>query len=86
MQAGGGRAGGNILDLVAIMDGCSVREAALRRNLIKWRQKRYGVSSPIFCWEASFDGAAGARSLRGGCNGDRRDHESNHHRRRVHHI
>jgi hypothetical protein len=25
MQAGGGRAGGNILDLVAIMDGCSVR-------------------------------------------------------------
>jgi DNA primase len=30
MQAGGGRAGGNILDLVAIMDGCSVREAALR--------------------------------------------------------
>lgn len=30
MQARGGRAGGNILDLVAIMDGCSVREAALR--------------------------------------------------------
>jgi len=30
MQARGGRAGGNILDLVAIMEGCSVREAALR--------------------------------------------------------
>jgi DNA primase len=30
MQARGGRAGGNILDLVAIMEGCSVWEAALR--------------------------------------------------------
>jgi DNA primase len=30
MQARGGRPGGNILDLVALMDGCSIREAALR--------------------------------------------------------
>jgi DNA primase len=30
VQARGGRAGGNILDLVALMEGCSVREAALR--------------------------------------------------------
>lgn len=30
MQARGGQAGGNILDLVALMEGCSVREAALR--------------------------------------------------------
>lgn len=30
MQARGGKAGGNILDFVAVMEGCSVREAALR--------------------------------------------------------
>ncbi|MGQ0736604.1 MAG: toprim domain-containing protein [Acidobacteriota bacterium] len=30
MQARGGKAGGNILDFVAIMEGCSLREAALR--------------------------------------------------------
>lgn len=30
MQARGGHAGGNLLDLVAIMEGCSVRDAALR--------------------------------------------------------
>ena len=30
VQARGGRAGGNILDLVAIMEGCSIRDAALR--------------------------------------------------------
>jgi hypothetical protein len=30
MQARGGKAGGNILDLVAVMEGCSLREAALR--------------------------------------------------------
>lgn len=30
MQARGGRAGGNILDFVALMEGCSVRDAALR--------------------------------------------------------
>ena len=30
MQARGGRPGGNILDLVALMDGCSIRDAALR--------------------------------------------------------
>ena len=30
MQARGGNAGGNILDLVALMEGCSVRDAALR--------------------------------------------------------
>jgi hypothetical protein len=35
MQARGGRPGGNILDLVALMDGCSVREAAL--HLQDWR-------------------------------------------------
>jgi DNA primase len=29
-QARGGRAGGNILDLVALMDGCSIRDAAVR--------------------------------------------------------
>jgi len=29
-QARGGNAGGNILDLVALMEGCSVRDAALR--------------------------------------------------------
>ena len=29
-QARGGRAGGNILDLVALMEGCSIRDAALR--------------------------------------------------------
>jgi 5S rRNA maturation endonuclease (ribonuclease M5) len=30
MQARGGRPGGNILDLVVLMEGCSLREAALR--------------------------------------------------------
>lgn len=30
MQARGGKPGGNILDLVALMEGCTVREAALR--------------------------------------------------------
>ncbi|MBA3642057.1 MAG: hypothetical protein H0W53_22930, partial [Acidobacteria bacterium] len=30
MQARGGRPGGNILDLVALMEGCSIRDAALR--------------------------------------------------------
>ena len=30
MQARGGKAGGNILDLVALIEGCSVRDAALR--------------------------------------------------------
>lgn len=30
MQARGGRPGGNILDLVALMEGCSIRHAALR--------------------------------------------------------
>jgi DNA primase len=30
MQARGGKAGGNILDLVAVMEGCSLRDAALR--------------------------------------------------------
>jgi DNA primase len=30
MQARGGKAGGNILDLVALIEGCSVRAAALR--------------------------------------------------------
>lgn len=30
MQARGGKAGGNILDLVALMEGCSLRDAALR--------------------------------------------------------
>jgi hypothetical protein len=30
MQARGGRPGGNILDFVALMEGCSIREAALR--------------------------------------------------------
>jgi DNA primase len=30
MQARGGRPGGNILDLVAFMEGCSIRDAALR--------------------------------------------------------
>jgi len=30
MQARGGRPGGNVLDLVAIMERCSIREAALR--------------------------------------------------------
>jgi len=30
MQARGGRPGGNILDLVALMAGCSIRDAALR--------------------------------------------------------
>ena len=30
MQARGGRPGGNILDLVALIEGCSIREAALR--------------------------------------------------------
>lgn len=34
-QARGGRAGGNVLDLVALMDGCSIREAAIR--LQGWR-------------------------------------------------
>jgi DNA primase len=29
-QARGGRAGGNVLDLVALMEGCSIRDAALR--------------------------------------------------------
>ena len=33
-QARGGRSGGNILDLVALMDGCSIRDAALR--LQRW--------------------------------------------------
>jgi hypothetical protein len=35
MQARGGNPGGNILDLVALMEGCSVRDAALR--LQDWR-------------------------------------------------
>ena len=30
MQARGGRPGGNILDFVALMEGCTIREAALR--------------------------------------------------------
>ncbi len=30
LQARGGRPGGNILDLVALMEGCSIRDAALR--------------------------------------------------------
>lgn len=30
MQARGGRPGGNILDFVALMEGCSIRDAALR--------------------------------------------------------
>jgi len=30
MQARGGKAGGNTLDFVAVMEGCSVRDAALR--------------------------------------------------------
>lgn len=30
MQARGGKVGGNILDLIALMEGCSVRDAALR--------------------------------------------------------
>jgi DNA primase len=30
MQARGGRLGGNILDFVALMEGCSIRDAALR--------------------------------------------------------
>jgi DNA primase len=34
MQARGGRPGGNILDLVALMDGCSIRDAAL--HLQSW--------------------------------------------------
>ena len=29
-QARGGRVGGNVLDLVAYLEGCSIREAALR--------------------------------------------------------
>jgi len=34
MQARGSRPGGNILDLVALMEGCSIRDAALR--LLEW--------------------------------------------------
>ena len=30
LQARGGRPGGNILDFVALMEGCSIRDAALR--------------------------------------------------------
>lgn len=44
MQARGGRVGGNILDLVALMEGCAVRDAALR--LQAWCGSATGHTAP----------------------------------------
>jgi DNA primase len=44
VQARGGRVGGNILDLVALMEGCGVRDAALR--LQAWCGSATGHTAP----------------------------------------
>jgi hypothetical protein len=44
MRARGGRVGGNLLDLVALMEGCSIRDAALR--LRAWCGSTTGHTAP----------------------------------------
>src|SRR2546428_1923941 len=56
-QARGGRVGGNVLDLVAFLEGCSIRDAALRL------QARCGSAGAIRCYDQLVSkGREGSRS------------------------
>jgi hypothetical protein len=46
MRARGGKPGGNILDLVALIESCAIRDAALR--LLAWSGSATGHTAPLW--------------------------------------
>jgi CHC2-type zinc finger protein len=50
VRSRGGRIGGNVLDFVASMEGCSIREAAVRL------QDRHSIKSTVCSSDANFSG------------------------------